>query len=200
MTSRRLHQYLRFLAIAFVICSASGPALRARGAAAGSLSDASSATPSLPVAAALPVILPAPPQLAAPVASEHRFWDKQNVALFTTSAVLSATDFAVTRANLQSGGRELNPVVRLFGRSTAGLATNFIGETAGGAGLSYFFHKTGHHTLERIVSLVNIGTSAGAVSYGLTHRQSKAPDLWPLDACPFRTFAKAKSRAFRRGL
>jgi len=54
------------------------------------------------------------------VASEHRFWDKQNVALFTASAALSATDFAVTRANLQSGGRELNPVVRLFGRSTAG--------------------------------------------------------------------------------
>jgi hypothetical protein len=86
------------------------------------------------------------------------------------SAALSASDFAVTHANLQSGGRELNPVVRLFGRSTAGLATNFIGETTGGIGLSYFFHKTGHHKLERIVSLVNIGTSAGAVSYGLTHR------------------------------
>jgi hypothetical protein len=83
---------------------------------------------------------------------------------------LSATDFAVTRANLESGGRELNPVVRRFGRSTAGLAANFIGETAGGVGLSYFFHKTGHHKLERIVSLVNIGTSAGAVSYGLVHR------------------------------
>jgi hypothetical protein len=41
--------------------------------------------------------------------------DKQNVALFTASAALSATDFAVTRANLESGGRELNPVVRLFG-------------------------------------------------------------------------------------
>ncbi len=83
---------------------------------------------------------------------------------------MSATDFAVTRANLQSGGRELNPVVRLFGRSTAGLVANFIGETTGGVGLSYFFHKTGHHKLERRVSVVNIGGSAGAVSYGLTHR------------------------------
>jgi len=170
MTSRRLHKYLRFLAVAFVICSVSGPALWAQGLAAGALPDASSATPSLSVPAASPVILPAPPQLAAPVASEHRFWDKENVALFTASAALSAGDFGVTRANLQGGGRELNPVVRLFGRSTAGLATNFIGETAGGVGLSYFFHKTGHHKLERIVSLVNIGTSAGAVSYGLVHR------------------------------
>lgn len=171
MTSRWLHKYLRFVAVAFVICGASGPALWAEGPAVGALPDAPSATPSLSLLAASPVILPGPPQLAAPVVSEHRFWDKQNVALFTASAALSAADFAVTRANLQSGGgRELNPVVRLFGRSTAGLATNFIGETIGGVVLSYFFHKAGHHKLERIVSLVNIGSSAGAVSYGLVHR------------------------------
>ena len=83
---------------------------------------------------------------------------------------MSTADFAVTRANLQSGGTELNPVVRMFGRSTPGLAVNFAGETAGVIGLSYFFHKTGHHRLERVVCMVNIGASAGAVSYGLAHR------------------------------
>lgn len=160
MTSRRLHKYLRFLALAFVICGVSCPALWAQGPAA----DALPAAPSLVVAPATPVTL------SAPATNEHRFWDKQNVALFAASAALSAADFAVTRANLQSGGRELNPVVRLFGRSTAGLAANFIGETAGGVGLSYLFHKTGHHTLERVVSLVNIGGSAAAVSYDLIHR------------------------------
>ena len=163
MPSRRLPEYLRFVAAAIVACVVSCPALQAQGPATGALPDA-------PGVAASPVILPAPPPLSVPAAGEHRFWDKQNVALFTTSAVLSAADFTVTRANLQSGGRELNPVVRLFGRSVAGLATNFIGETTGGLGLSFFFHKTRHHKLERIVSLVNIGTSAGAVSYGLTHR------------------------------
>ena len=61
-------------------------------------------------------------------------------------------------------------MVRVFGRSTAGLAVNFVGETAGVVGLSYFFHKTGHHKLERITSMVNISASAAAVSYGLTHR------------------------------
>ena len=55
-------------------------------------------------------------------------------------------------------------------RSTPALAVNFVGETAGVIGLSYFFHKTGHHKLERLVSVVNIGSSAGAVSYGLAHR------------------------------
>ena len=90
--------------------------------------------------------------------------------MFAASAALNGADFAVTRANLQSGGEELNPLVRPFGRSTAGLAVNFAGETAGVIGLTYFFHKTGHHRLERIVSLVNIGGSAGAVAYGLAHR------------------------------
>jgi len=83
---------------------------------------------------------------------------------------LNGADFTVTRATLQSGGHELNPVVRIFGRSTPGLAVNFVGETAGVVTLSYFFHKTGHHKLERAISLVNIASSAGAVSFDLVHR------------------------------
>jgi hypothetical protein len=61
-------------------------------------------------------------------------------------------------------------VTRMFGRSTAGLAVNFAGESVGVIGISYFFHKRGHHKLERAFSLVNIGSSAAAVSFGLAHR------------------------------
>jgi len=104
------------------------------------------------------------------VSAEHRFWDKPNCALLFAAAALNGADFAVTRTNLQSGGQELNPVVRMFGTSTPGLTMNFIGETVGVVSLSYFFHKTGHHRLERLVSVANIGSSTGAVSYGLTHR------------------------------
>lgn len=100
----------------------------------------------------------------------HRFWARKNWTLFSAAAALNMADFAVTRANLQSGGQELNPIVRIFGRSTPGLAFNFAGETAGVISLSYFFHRTGHHRLERAVSFVNIGGSAGAVAYGLSHR------------------------------
>lgn len=106
-------------------------------------------------------------------APEHRrpFFDKWNLALFSGSAALDSADFAVTRANLQTaGGKELNPLVRVFGRSTAGLALNFIGEEAGTIGLSYFFHKTGHYKLERAVSMVNIGATSFAVTYSSTHR------------------------------
>ena len=102
--------------------------------------------------------------------STHRFWDAKNSALFATVLAFDSADFAVTRANLQHGGRELNPMVRVFGRSTAGLAVNFASEGIGTVALSYFFHRTGHHKLERMVSVVNIGGSAGAVGYGLAHR------------------------------
>jgi hypothetical protein len=47
---------------------------------------------------------------------------------------------------------------------------NFAAETAGVVGISYFFHKTGHHKLERAVPMLNIGASAGAVAFDLAHR------------------------------
>jgi hypothetical protein len=47
---------------------------------------------------------------------------------------------------------------------------NFAGETVGVMSLTYFFHKTGHHKMERAVSIVNIASSSSAVSYGLMHR------------------------------
>jgi len=101
---------------------------------------------------------------------DHRFWDRENSFLFATSAAFSTADFVVTRNNLRAGGQELNPVVGVFGRSSAGLALNFAGETAGMVGLSYFFHKTGHHKMERAVSMLNTGGSAAAVTFGLAHR------------------------------
>jgi hypothetical protein len=117
----------------------------------------------------VPTVMPTPAALPEAPA-QHRFWDRENSLLFATSAAFSAADFVVTRDNLRSGGRELNPITSWFSGSTAGLAVNFAGETAGVVGLSYFFHKTGHHKLERTVSMLNIGASAGAVSFDLAHR------------------------------
>jgi len=124
----------------------------------------SSGTPAIAVSAAL-----VNPQTSAPE-RPRRFFDKWNLALFTGSTALDSADFAVTRANLQNNGKELNPIVRMFGRSTAGLALNFAGEAAGTVGLSYFFHKTGHYKLERAVSMVNMGASGFAVGYSSSHR------------------------------
>lgn len=116
-----------------------------------------------------PIVIAAQPATL-PEAPSHRFWDRQNSVLFATSAAFSTADFFVTRANLQNGGQELNPVTGMFSRSTPALAVNFIGENVGVIGISYLFHKTGHHKLERAVSMINIGSSAAAVTFGLTHR------------------------------
>jgi hypothetical protein len=102
--------------------------------------------------------------------ARHRFWDKENTILFSATAASATADFFVTRMNLQNGGRELNPIVRPFTGSTPLLAMNFVGETAGVIGLCYFFHKTEHHRLERLTSMVNISASGFGVTYGLTHR------------------------------
>jgi len=100
----------------------------------------------------------------------HRFWDLENSALFALNAGAAAADFSVTRANLASGGRELNPVTRIMTGSTPALAANFALETGGVIGVSYLFHRTGHHKLERATSMVNFSGSIAAVVYGVTHR------------------------------
>src|ERR1700675_4751372 len=122
-----------------------------------------------------PAIQPAPMMQSIqttplPEASNHRFWDRENGILFAANAGFSAADFVVTKDNLHAGGQELNPVTRVFTANTGTLAMNFAGETVGVVGLSYFFHKTGHHKMERAVSMLNIGGSAAAVSFGLAHR------------------------------
>jgi hypothetical protein len=101
---------------------------------------------------------------------DHRFWSRENNVAFATSAAFSAVDFALTRDNLHNGGRELNPVTRMFSSTTTGLAMNFAGDTAGVIGLSYILHKMHHHKLEQAVSMVNIGASAAAVSFDAAHR------------------------------
>jgi len=96
-----------------------------------------------------------------PTFEGHKFLDQQNRILFVLVAALNGADFAVTRANLENGGHELNPLVRPFVSSTPALALNFAAETAGVFTMSYFFHKTGHHKLERFTCYVNIGASGG---------------------------------------
>jgi hypothetical protein len=122
-----------------------------------------SATAMPPMAIVATTMLPAVP-------TRHRFWDRENTILFTASGAMATADFVVTRANLASGGRELNPITRVMAGSTPALAANFAIETSSFMGVSYLFHKTGHHQLERLTSFVSIGSSTGAVAYGLTHR------------------------------
>jgi hypothetical protein len=167
MTFRKFSESLTLSAAVLALCATLGSPLSAQAVPNQALLAQGPAAE-----APTPFVQISTPAVTKPssMGDQHRFWDKQNRALFVAAAALNGADFAVTRNNLQRGGQELNPVVRVFGRSTAGLAVNFIGETAGVVSISYVLHKTGHHKLERMVSMVNIGSSTAAVSYGLTHR------------------------------
>ena len=147
-------------AVLLVILGLCGPALAQQ--VSFSLLQPASIEPNPMVKSVEPVTLPETPS--------HRFWDRENTFLFAANAAFSTADFIVTRNNLRNGGQELNPVTRVFSGSTAGLAVNFAGEAVGVVGLSYVFHKTGHHKLERAVSILNIGSSATAVTFDVLQR------------------------------
>jgi len=133
----------------------------------GAFAEESSAAKPAPGTEPVVVANPVLPEAPAP----HHFWDKTNGLLFTGVAAMNATDFVETRDNLRSGGKELNPITRLFAGSTAGLAVNFAGSTAATMGISYLFHKTGHHRLERATAAVAMGMSTQAVIYSGSHRK-----------------------------
>ena len=110
----------------------------------------------------------AAPQLPKPApAPAHRFWDKENSLLFAGVGGARALDYASTLYMRDHGVNETllsNDIVDnrpLFaGIEAAG--------TAASIGVAYLFHRTGHHKLERWVSIVHIGVGTGGAIRNFT--------------------------------
>jgi hypothetical protein len=151
------------MAILLAVCALSATGHAQQQVAMALLHPPDAIEPVRPVEPIEPKPLPEAP-------GHRRFWDRENTMLFAATVATSAGDFVVTRNNLQNGGQELNPITRVFSGSTAGLALNFAGEAAGVTGMSYLFHKTGHHRLERLAPMLNMAASGYAIGYGLRHR------------------------------
>src|SRR5947208_10806181 len=109
----------------------------------------------------------------APAPEAHRFWDRNNVLLFSSVAVSRGLDYASTR-NMQARGREEILLPDDVVNNSAGFASLEAAGTATSVGLSYWMHRTGHHKLERWVSIAHISvTGFGAArNYAL---KSKHP-------------------------
>ena len=100
----------------------------------------------------------------------HKFWDRKNKTLFLIHAGIETTDFAITHHNLANGGRETNPLGEdLCESGTAGQAAFFGMRTVGALGISYLFHRTNHHRLERATTMFMISDSAYGVGYSFAH-------------------------------
>jgi hypothetical protein len=123
---------------------------------------------SLPLAAQQAGSKPAPPAAPAP---QHRFWDRTNILLFSGVAASRALDYTSTRHFQARGDQEIlipDDVVN----NSAGFAALEAAGTAASVGISYIFHRTGHHKIERWVSIVHISvTGFGDVrNYSLKSR------------------------------
>ena len=93
----------------------------------------------------------------------HRFWDRDNDWLFVGVGAGRGLDYASTLNMRRRGINEIfltNSIVDdrpLFGGIEAAA-------TAASIGVSYVFHRTGHHRLERWTSAVHFGVAAGGAA------------------------------------
>jgi hypothetical protein len=85
----------------------------------------------------------------------HRFWDHTNVLLFSGVAVFRGLDYASTR-NFQARGREEILLPDDVVNNSAGFASLEAAGVATSVGISYLLHRTGHHRLERWLSIGHI--------------------------------------------
>jgi len=102
------------------------------------------------------VVPDAPHPAAAPV---HAFWDRTNILLFSGIAVVRGMDYASTR-NFQARGRQEILLPDEVVNNSAGFAALEAAGTMTSVGISYILHRTGHHTLERWMSIGHIGVTA----------------------------------------
>jgi hypothetical protein len=101
-------------------------------------------------------VLPATP--AATSVQPHHFWDRTNILLFSGVAVSRALDYTSTKNMLARGRQEiLIPDDIVY--SQAGFPALEAAATGTSVGLSYLLHRTGHHSLERWLSIGHIGVT-----------------------------------------
>jgi hypothetical protein len=113
----------------------------------------------------------ASPQVAK---GRHPFWDKDNIVLFAGVGAGRVLDYLSTRHFRDRGVNEwllTNHIVDnkpLFaGIEVAGAAASI--------GVSYLFHRSGHHKVERWVSVVHIGAAVGGSARNFTLKASSPP-------------------------
>jgi hypothetical protein len=93
-------------------------------------------------------------------AQPHKFWDKENIYLFTGVGAARMFDYASTRHLRDQGNNEI-----LLTNAIVDNRPLFVGIELAGTGISigvsYLFHRSGHHSLERWVSIAHIGVGVG---------------------------------------
>ena len=108
---------------------------------------------------------PAPQPL--PPVPTHRFWDKTNILLFSGVVGARYFDYGSTLWMRNRGVNEWLLTNEIVDNHAEFAAIEFAGAAASVA-LSYAFHATGHHKLERAVSIIHIGVATGGAIRNFT--------------------------------
>ena len=106
-------------------------------------------------------------------AAPHCFWDRTNAALFLGVGGARALDYASTRSFRGKGIEEVLLSNSIVDNKPLFAAIEAAG-TAASIGVSYVFHRTGHHKIERWISIVHISVGVGASirNFGLKPKPS----------------------------
>jgi hypothetical protein len=103
------------------------------------------------------------PKAETTTGGEHPFWDATNGWLFAGVAASRTLDYFST-LNMRHRGRQEILLTNDVVDNHAAFAAIEAAGTATSIGVSYLFHRYGHHKLERWTSIVHIGlASTGAV-------------------------------------
>jgi hypothetical protein len=96
-----------------------------------------------------------------PDAPSHKFFDRHNIAAFTSLGSAIAVDAVTTQRILENGGHESDPIVRTF------LKHGTVGEVAVSSlslgvavAISYSLHRTNHHKLERALTWIAVAVES----------------------------------------
>ena len=110
------------------------------------------------------------PAVNAKATTTHKFWDTENICLFAGVGGARMLDYASTRHFRNQGDNEWLLTNAIVDNRPLFVGIELAG-TAASIGVSYAFHRTGHHTLERWVSIAHIGVGVG----GSIHNYSLKP-------------------------
>jgi len=98
-----------------------------------------------------------------PPPKPHDFWDRTNRYLLSGVALMRTLDYTST-LNMQRRGREEILLPDDVVNNRAGFAALEAASTATSIGIAYLFHATGHHKLERWVSIGHISVAGFGVA------------------------------------